>query len=247
MRERADILLVKLGFFDSRSAARAAIEAGGVRADGRPVRRASDRLAMDASLEARPAHPFVSRGGVKLAHALDTFGVEVAGWQMLDLGASTGGFTDVLLERGARHVNAVDVGHTQMHPRLIADQRVTVLERTDARDLTPALVNPAPDGVVCDLSFIGLEKALGPALQLARPDAVLIALFKPQFQVGRAHVGRGGVVRDVAAVEAARTAFAEWLASVGWRAEAWCESPIPGADGNREWLVLAHRTGDVSH
>ncbi len=241
MRERADILLVQRGFFESRSAARAAIEAGSVCADGIPVRRPGERVDEGARLEASPAHAYVSRGGVKLAHALDAFGIDVAGWHALDLGASTGGFTDVLLQRGAAHVTAVDVGHGQMHPRLAADARVRCLEHTDARHLTPDMLSRPPDGMVCDLSFIGLEKALGPALRLAARDGVLIALFKPQFQVGRAHVGKGGVVRDGPAVQTARARFTDWLAGEGWAAEAWCDSPISGGDGNREWLVLARR------
>ncbi len=238
---RADTFLVEAGYFDSRSAARAAIEAGCVLADGVLVRRPSQMLHAGMAIEASPAHPYVSRGGVKLAHALGAFGIDVAGRCCLDLGASTGGFTDVLLQRGAAHVIAVDVGTGQLHPRLRDDHRVRVLEQQDVRTLEPAMIGALPDLLVGDLSFISLEKALAGPLSLAAPVADLVVLFKPQFQVGRAHVGRGGLVRAGEAVEAAEAAFTRWLDRQGWDILAWEDSPIRGGDGNAERLVHARR------
>jgi len=174
--------------------------------------------------------------------ALEVFGLDAAGRAVLDIGASTGGFTQVLLEAGARHVVAVDVGHGQLHARLAEDPRVTRLEARDARSLTREDLPEPPCLLVCDASFIGLEKLLARPLDLAAPGADLVALFKPQFQVGRAHVGRGGVVRDGAAVSRAAEALSDWLSSAGWPVQGWCESPIAGGDGNRERLVHAtHR------
>lgn len=236
-RERADVLLVARGLFESRAAARAAIEASRVLADGEPVQRPSQKLAADAVIEAVPAHPFVSRGGVKLAHALDVFGIDSAGRVCLDLGASTGGFTDVLLQREAAHVVCVDVGRGQLHRKIAADPRVSALEGRDARSLEAADLPEAPSLVICDVSFIGLEKLLAVPLGLAAPNAEAAVLFKPQFQVGRAHVGRGGIVRDAAAIGEARQAFAAWASGEGWQVAGETESPITGGDGNREWLL----------
>jgi 23S rRNA (cytidine1920-2'-O)/16S rRNA (cytidine1409-2'-O)-methyltransferase len=240
-KDRADRMLVALGHFPSRAAAQAAIAAGRVRADGQAVSKPSQILFRTAAIEARTAHPYVSRGGLKLAHALDVFGIDPAGLVCLDLGASTGGFSDVLLRRGAAQVVAVDVGHGQFDPRLAADPRVTAHEGLDARTLTRAHLPELPALIVCDASFIALEKLLPAALSLAAPGARLVALFKPQFEVGRTHVGKGGIVRDEAAVTAARARFRAFLDSAGWSVIGEAESPVTGGDGNREYLVVASR------
>ncbi len=190
-----------------------------------------------------PAYPFVSRGGVKLAAGLDAFGVGPSGMVCLDLGASTGGFTDALLRRGARKVWAVDVGAGQLHPAIAQDERVINLEKTHARDLTPALITDEIDLVVADVSFISLRKALPPALTLVAPGAFLVALVKPQFELGPDGVGKGGIVRDGAA-RGARVAaeIANWLATEhGWAPLGVIDSPIEGGDGNRELLLGARR------
>ncbi len=240
-KERADRLLVALGHFPSRAAAQAAIAAGRVRADGRLVSKPSDMLARNVWIEAEAAHPYVSRGGLKLAHALDAFGIDPAGLTCLDLGASTGGFTDVLLQLGAAHVVAVDVGHGQLDARLAADPRVTAHEGLDARALTAAHLPQRPALIVCDASFIALEKLLPAALSLAAPGARLVALFKPQFEVGRAHVGKGGIVRDQTAVASAQARFRAFLQAAGWTLLGETESPVTGGDGNREYLFAARR------
>lgn len=199
-------------------------------------------IADDAPLEVRGReHPWVSRGGVKLAHALDQFGLDPTGRVCLDIGASTGGFTDVLLARGARCVYAVDVGHGQLDWRLRNDPRVVVLERTNARHLSAREVPEPPGFITCDASFIGLRQVLPAALALARADAVLVALIKPQFEVGKGHVGKGGVVRDPALHDAVCRAVADWLAAEGWRVRGIVESPILGPEGNREFLIAAVR------
>lgn len=240
-RDRADKVLVALGHFESRAGAQAAIAAGRVRADGQLVRKPSEMIACSARIEAEAAHPYVSRGGLKLAHALDTFGIDVTGKTCLDLGASTGGFTDVLLQRGAAHVTAIDVGHGQLHPKISADARVSAFEGLNARDLTPAHLKAAPEIIVCDLSFVSLHKVLPVPLILAAPGAVLLALFKPQFEVGPENVGKGGIVTDEEAVREALERFPVFLSDNGWRAESPIPSPIEGGDGNREYLFLARR------
>lgn len=240
-RDRADKILVALGHFESRAGAQAAIAAGRVKADGQLIRKPSDMIARSARIEAEAAHPYVSRGGLKLAHALDTFGIDVTGKTCLDLGASTGGFTDVLLQRGAAHVTAIDVGHGQLHPKIASDTRVSAFEGLNARDLTPAHLKAAPEIVVCDLSFVSLHKVLPVPLTLAAPGARLIALFKPQFEVGPENVGKGGIVTDEEAVREALGRFPVFLSESGWQAEAPIPSPIEGGDGNREYLFLARR------
>ncbi|MBA4226677.1 MAG: TlyA family rRNA (cytidine-2'-O)-methyltransferase [Hyphomonas sp.] len=240
-RDRADKMLVALGHFESRAGAQAAIAAGRVKADGQLIRKPSDMIARSARIEAEAAHPYVSRGGLKLAHALETFGIDVTGKTCLDLGASTGGFTDVLLQRGAAHVTAIDVGHGQLHPKIAADTRVSAFEGLNARDLTPAHLKAAPEIIVCDLSFVSLHKVLPVPLTLAAPGARLIALFKPQFEVGPENVGKGGIVTDEEAVREALARFPVFLSENGWRAEAPIPSPIEGGDGNREYLFLARR------
>nr|WP_321440125.1 TlyA family RNA methyltransferase [uncultured Hyphomonas sp.] len=239
MKDRADRLLVTLGLFESRASARAAIEAGLVRADGVQVTKPAQEISADAVIEADPAHPYVSRGGLKLAHGLEAFGIDPAGRACLDIGASTGGFTEVLLLNGARHVTAVDVGRGQIHSRIAGDPRVTNLEATDARSLTSDMLPEAPTLLVCDASFISLEKLLEVPLSLAAPGADFVGLFKPQFQVGRDHVGKGGIVTDLAAADAAAERFSDWMKEKGWPIHAWTASPISGGDGNAERLFHA--------
>ncbi|MEM9570872.1 MAG: TlyA family RNA methyltransferase [Pseudomonadota bacterium] len=239
--ERIDKVLVAAGHFDSRASAQAAIAAGKVKVGGRVVSKASEKIAQSARIEAEAEHPWVSRAGLKLAHALDVFQVDPSGWACLDVGASTGGFTEVLLANGARSVVAVDVGRDQLHPRLQNDARVRSLEGTDARALTQEIIGPAPQLIVCDASFISLHKLLSVPLSLAADGALLIALFKPQFEVGREKIGKGGIVRDQMATKQAEQAFVAWLAEQGWRVEARADSPIKGGDGNAERLICAVR------
>jgi 23S rRNA (cytidine1920-2'-O)/16S rRNA (cytidine1409-2'-O)-methyltransferase len=240
MKMRADILLVARGLSESRAKARAAIEAGGVTADGRLVDKASALLAEDATIAVTPAHPWVGRGALKLEHALSEWAVAVAGRVVLDVGASTGGFTEVCLAAGARRVYAVDVGRGQLHASLAGDPRVVALEGLDARALTAAEIPEPPDLVVCDVSFIGLAKALPAALALAQPGADLIALVKPQFEVGPSRVGKGGLVRDEAAQADALAGVEAFLAAAGWTVLAAGDSPIAGGDGAREFLLWAN-------
>ncbi len=239
-RVRADLLLVARGLAESRAKARAAIEAGGVRADGVVVAKASDLLAGGAALELTPPHPWVSRGGVKLAHALGVFGIDAAGRVCLDVGASTGGFTQVLLARGARLVYAVDVGHGQLHASLRPDPRVVSLERTDARALTRALIPEPPSLIVCDVSFIGAAKALGAPLALAAEHADLVVLIKPQFEAGPG-VGKAGVLAEAVAREAARAALNALDGLERFHLAGATDSPIRGGEGNLELLAWARR------
>ncbi len=240
-RMRADLLLVARGLFERRAKARAPIEAGGVFAAGRAVSAASDMLAPDAPIEARPAHPWVSRGGLKLAHALDAFAVDPAGRVCLDVGASTGGFTDVLLARGARAVCAVDVGAGQLHARLRADRRVRAYENLDARHLSRTHLPEAPSFIACDVSFIGAAKALAAPLALAAPRADLIVLIKPQFEAGPGAAGKDGVLDIEVARRAASQAMAGLEGLEGFCRVAECESPVRGGSGNIEFLMHARR------
>jgi 23S rRNA (cytidine1920-2'-O)/16S rRNA (cytidine1409-2'-O)-methyltransferase len=237
-RIRADVLLVARGLAESRAKARAAIEAGGVTAGGVRVEKASDLIEENAALEMTPPHPWVSRGGVKLAHALDVFGVDPAGRVCLDVGASTGGFTQVLLSRGARRVYAVDVGHGQLHASLRDDARVVSLERTDARTLTRAQVAEPPTLIVCDVSFIGAAKALATPMALAAEHADVVVLIKPQFEAGP---GKGGVLAEADARGAAAEAIRTLDGEAGFRIAAQTDSPIRGGDGNLELLIHARR------
>jgi len=237
-RLRADRLLVERGLFASRAKAQAAIEAGLVHAGDTPVRKASEEIAVDAALRATPAHPYVSRGGLKLAAALDRFGFEPKGRVCLDVGASTGGFTEVLLERGARRVIAVDVGRGQLHASLRVRPEVVSLEETDIRSLSPARLDEAPDLIVIDASFISLKLVLPAALPLARTPAQLVALIKPQFEAGRAALKKG-VVRDAAVHAAVCDDIAAFVASLGWQVAGTIPSPITGGDGNAEFLLGA--------
>ena len=242
-KTRIDVLLVERGLFESRSKARAAIEAGGVRVDGLTVTRPSEAVSDGAEIEAVPAHPWVGRGALKLAHALAVWDLSPENKTVLDIGASTGGFTQVCLQGGARRVYAVDVGRGQLHPRVAGDPRVVNLEGLDARRLDPSHVPEPPQLIVCDTSFIGLDKALPAALALAAPGADLIALVKPQFEVGPQRVGKGGVVRDEAARRDALEGVRRFLIQAGWRVIAAVDSPVEGADGNREYLLHAAGPG----
>lgn len=239
---RIDQLLVARGLFDTRSRARAAIEAGRVKADGRVVAKPSEQIAEEAEIEAEPAHRWVGRGALKLDHALTVWPVAIEGRVVLDVGASTGGFTEVCLERGAAKVFAVDVGFGQMHDRVAADPRVVNLERTDARDLTRDLIPEAPSVIVCDASFISLSKVLPAALDLAAPGADLVTLVKPQFEADGPGAGKKGVVKDPAAHAAAVERVRDWLEALGWAVQATTESPITGGDGNVEFLLWARRS-----
>jgi 23S rRNA (cytidine1920-2'-O)/16S rRNA (cytidine1409-2'-O)-methyltransferase len=241
VKSRADLLLVARGFFESRAKARAAIEAGGVTADGHPVAKASDLLDDGAEIVAVAAHPWVGRGALKLDHALALWSIEAMGRNVIDVGASTGGFTEVCLARGAARVYAVDVGRGQLHPKLAADPRVVNLEGTDARELTTTLVDAPVGLVVSDVSFIGLAKALPAALELAQTGGDLVALIKPQFEVGPDRVGKGGRVKDAVARADAAAGVQAFLAAAGWTVQALADSPILGGDGNAEQLVWAKK------
>ena len=241
-KARLDVYLAESGQFESRARARAAIEGGKVRVDGKTVLKASFPVSEGACVEAEDLHPYVSRAALKLKGALDVFDVDVAGKTCLDIGASTGGFIEVLLEAGARHVTGVDVGTGQLHPALKSDSRVTPLERQDARDLVLADLPCAPDIITCDASFIGLAKVIERPLSLAAGQCDLIALFKPQFEVGRSHVGKGGLVKDNAALRAALERFRIWLnGREGFEIRGVTDSPVTGGDGNREFLVHARK------
>jgi 23S rRNA (cytidine1920-2'-O)/16S rRNA (cytidine1409-2'-O)-methyltransferase len=240
MRKRADILLVERGFFSSRARAQAAIAAGLVSVGGVALKKASEEIVGDAAIEAEAAHPWASRGGVKLAAALDAFVLDPRGLVCLDIGASTGGFTDVLLARGAETVIAVDVGHGQLHPRLAADHRVRSLEGLDARTLTAELLGETPDAIVIDVSFISQRLALPQALTLAAERAWLVSLIKPQFELERADVGKGRVTSEAAllrACDAVRSA----IEAQGWTVIGLIPSPILGGAGQREFLIGARR------
>jgi 23S rRNA (cytidine1920-2'-O)/16S rRNA (cytidine1409-2'-O)-methyltransferase len=238
--KRADLALVERGLFESRARAQTAIEAGLVTADGAVVRKASDQVADGAMLQATPAHPWVSRGALKLAAALDHFGFDPAGEICLDVGASTGGFTEVLLAHGANKVYAVDVGRGQLHVRLRDDPAVVSLEQTDIRKLDPACFAEPPEFATVDVSFISLKLVLPALDRLLRTPAHLIALIKPQFEAGRTRVKKG-IVRDPAVHQAACEDLSAFAASLGWQIGGVIESPIEGGDGNREFLLGARR------
>jgi 23S rRNA (cytidine1920-2'-O)/16S rRNA (cytidine1409-2'-O)-methyltransferase len=244
-KRRADQLLVDQGLAESRTKAQALILAGLVSCGERRVEKPGEQLAHDAPLALKERdHPWVSRGGVKLAHALDHFRIAVDGAVGLDIGASTGGFTDVLLSRGARRVYAVDVGHGQLAWKLRQDPRVAVLERLNARHLTRAHIPEPVDVITCDASFIGLRAVLPAPLALAAAHAKLVALIKPQFEAGREHVGKGGVVRDPAVQREVCARVAAWIAAEpGWSVVGIVESPILGPEGNREYLLYTRRDG----
>jgi 23S rRNA (cytidine1920-2'-O)/16S rRNA (cytidine1409-2'-O)-methyltransferase len=239
-RQRADRLLVERGLFESRARAQASIAAGLVTADGRLVGKASDMIAASAVLQATPAHPWVSRGGVKLAAALDAFGFDPRGSVCLDVGASTGGFTEVLLARGAARVYSLDVGKDQLHASLRARPEIVSLEATDVRTLNAARVPEPISLVVIDVSFISLKLVLPATLALARAPARLVALIKPQFEAGRAHLKKG-IVRDPEIRRAVCDDIASFIASLGWNVSGIIPSPVLGGDGNAEFLLGAAR------
>ncbi|GGF53923.1 hemolysin [Azorhizobium oxalatiphilum] len=241
-RARIDKLLVERGLFDSRARAQAAVLAGHVTADGAVVRKPAQEVDETAVITAQDVHPFVSRGGLKLVAGLDAFGFDPAGKRALDVGASTGGFTDVLLSRGAAAVVAVDVGHDQFHPRLRERPEVTVLEGTDIRKLTPQQVGGPVDLIVSDVSFISLALVLPAALPFAGPKAELVVLVKPQFEAGPEIVRKGkGVVRDVTVHETVCARVKGEVEALGWRVLGIVPSPIEGGDGNKEFLLGAVR------
>jgi 23S rRNA (cytidine1920-2'-O)/16S rRNA (cytidine1409-2'-O)-methyltransferase len=239
-RQRADRLLVERGLFESRAKAQAAIEAGLVTANDAAVRKASEEIPIDAQLQATAAHPYVSRGGVKLAAALDHFGFDPRGRVCLDVGASTGGFTQVLLERGARRVYAVDVGRGQLHDSLRVRPEVLSLEETDIRKCSPATFRETPNLVTVDVSFISLKLVLPAALKLVAHRTQLVALVKPQFEAGPAAVKKG-IVRDEAVRHAVCEDIGNFVTSLGWRVLGLIPSPIDGGDGNAEFLLGAVR------
>ncbi|MCH8521278.1 TlyA family RNA methyltransferase [Glycocaulis sp.] len=238
---RADLYLVTHGHFDTRARAQAAIHAGRVRVNGEIVRKPSQTIPEGVHIEAEAEHPFVSRAALKLVAALEAFAIDPAGRLCLDVGSSTGGFTQVLLHGGAARIYAVDVGRDQLHESLRSDPRLTSLEATDARALTRAEISESPSLIVCDASFISLAKLLSVPLSLAADNADLIALYKPQFEVGRDHIGKGGIVRPDAPVQEALDAFTHWLGGQGWQVVDTMPSPVTGADGNLEYLVHARK------
>jgi len=239
-RQRADRLLVERGLFDSRARAQAAIAAGLVTADGVPVRKASDAISTAAAIEAAPEHPYVSRGGVKLAAALDEFALDVTGRVCLDVGASTGGFAELLVAGGARRVYAIDVGHSQLHPRLRKREEIVSMERTDIRTLDPARLSEAPDFAAVDVSFISLKLVLPAVGNLLKQRASIVALIKPQFEARRADIKKG-IVRDAAVHQAVCDEIVAFVVSQGWRVGGRVPSPILGGDGNREFFIEAER------
>jgi 23S rRNA (cytidine1920-2'-O)/16S rRNA (cytidine1409-2'-O)-methyltransferase len=239
-KQRADRLLVARGLFESRARAQAAIAAGLVRADGVRLRKPSEEISDAAAIDAEPEHPYVSRGGVKLASALDHFALDVKDRICLDVGASTGGFSDVLIGRGARRVYAVDVGRAQLHARLRCNEKIVAIENTDIRGLDPARLADRPDFATIDVSFISLKLVLPAVEKLLEPRATLIALIKPQFEAGRS-AAKKGIVRDAKVHGAICAGIEAFVAERGWRVGGIIASPILGSDGNREFLIEAER------
>jgi 23S rRNA (cytidine1920-2'-O)/16S rRNA (cytidine1409-2'-O)-methyltransferase len=244
-KTRLDVALVERGLAETRATAQRLVMAGLVFSGERRLDKAGQGVGADTALEVRgQPHPYVSRGGLKLAKALDHFVIPVEGRIALDVGASTGGFTDCLLQRGAAKVHAVDVGTNQLAWKLRSDPRVVSMEKTNMRDVTRALIADPIDLVVCDASFIGLRTVLPAALALAAPGAHLAALIKPQFEVGKGRVGKGGIVREPELHDEVCATIAQWLAEQpGWRVLGVTESPITGAEGNKEFLIAALFSG----
>ncbi|MDJ0641684.1 MAG: TlyA family RNA methyltransferase [Erythrobacter sp.] len=242
-KRRADQLLVERELAESRTRAQALIMAGTVFSGETKIAKPGQQLAEDAPLDVRGRdHPWVSRGGIKLAHAIEHFDLDPTGAVAMDIGSSTGGFTDVLLSKGAEHVFAVDSGTNQLAWKLRQDERVSVLEQCSARILTPEQIDRPCNWVVCDASFISLAKVLERPLELAADECRLVALIKPQFEVAREEVGKGGVVRDPALHERVCGEVREWIQGLGWEIEGIVESPITGPQGNIEFLISAKRS-----
>jgi 23S rRNA (cytidine1920-2'-O)/16S rRNA (cytidine1409-2'-O)-methyltransferase len=244
-KTRLDVALVERGLAETRAAAQRLVMAGLVFSGERRLDKAGQGIGPETALEVRgQPHPYVSRGGLKLARALDHFAIPVAGRVALDVGASTGGFTDCLLQRGATRIYAVDVGTNQLAWKLRSDPRVVSMEKTNMRDVTSALIAEPVELIVCDASFIGLRTVLPAALALAAPGAHLAALIKPQFEVGRGRVGKGGIVREPELHEEVCETISQWLAvQEGWRVLGVVESPITGAEGNQEFLIAGVFSG----
>ena len=242
-KTRLDVALVERGLAETRAAAQRLVMAGLVFSGDKRLDKAGQAIGPDTALEVRgQPHPYVSRGGLKLERALDHFAIPVAGRVALDVGASTGGFTDCLLQRGTARVYAVDVGTNQLAWKLRSDPRVVSMEKTNIRDVTRALIPEPIALIVCDASFIGLRTALPAALALAAPGAHLVALIKPQFEVGKGRVGKGGIVREPELHEEVCETISAWLGEQpGWKVLGVTESPITGADGNKEFLISARR------
>ena len=241
-KKRLDQMLVDRGLVESRTRAQALVMAGLVFSGEQKMVKPGQQLPEDAPLDVRGRdHPWVSRGGIKLAHAIEHFGLDPSGVTAMDIGSSTGGFTDVLLQGGAEHVFAVDSGTNQLAWKLRQDERVTVLEQTSARILTPQMIDRPVTWVVCDASFIGLSKVLERPLELAQHDCRLVALIKPQFEVGREEVGKKGVVSDPALHQRVCDEVRAWVEGLGFEVQGIVESPITGPEGNVEFLISAHR------
>ncbi|WP_409432131.1 TlyA family RNA methyltransferase [Litorimonas sp. RW-G-Af-16] len=238
---RADLWLVANGHYESRARAQAAIKAGLVTVGGQRVKKPSESIADDADVSARHEHPWVSRGGLKLVHALKTFSVNPKDKICLDVGSSTGGFCDVLLSSGAAHIYAVDVGQGQLHQRLQGNKSITSMEQQDSRTLTMDHFGTPPQLIVCDVSFISAMKALETPLRLAAGKAELTTLVKPQFEVGKSNIGRGGIVQSESLALQSLSDVAAWVTRQGWDVIATCQSPIKGGSGNTEYLLHARR------
>lgn len=239
---RADLYLVSHGFYDSRARAQVAIKAGLVQVDGKVLKKPSDKIIEGAIINARQAHPWVSRGGVKLAHALAEFNINPAGKICLDVGASTGGFSDVLTSHGALKVYAVDVGHSQLHPKLHNMPEIISMESRDARNLKRDDFSQPPQLIVCDASFISAMKVLEVPLSLAAANAELVTLVKPQFEVGKTGIGRGGIVKSEALAQKALDDVSDWVSRQGWNIKGVYDSPIKGGSGNHEYLLYAEKS-----
>ncbi|MDB2438270.1 TlyA family RNA methyltransferase [Hellea sp.] len=238
---RADLYLTENGYYESRARAQAAIKAGLVKVDGKRLKKASEKLSDLSEISAKAEHPWVSRGGLKLAYALKEFGVLVDGKTCLDVGASTGGFSDVLRQNGATKIYAVDVGHGQLHSSLKDVPEIISMEGQDARELTAANFSSKPQLIVCDASFISCMKVLERPLSLAATSANLVTLVKPQFEVGKSGIKRGGLVKSESLALQALSDVSAWITRQGWHVVATCKSPIKGGSGNTEYLLHARK------
>jgi len=237
--QRADKFLVMQGYFDTRAQAQAAIKAGKVKVNGQRLKKSSQILSETDMIDAKKLHPWVSRGGLKLAHALKIFDFNPSGLVCLDVGASTGGFTDVLIAQGAAKVYAVDVGHDQLHQKLINHPQIISMEGQDARALSREMFDPLPRLIVCDTSFISATKVLDKVLDMVTTGSHLITLVKPQFEVGKDGIGRGGLVRNNTLRDQALSDVTAWIGAKGWQVIATTSSPIKGGSGNHEFLLFA--------